>query len=111
MVDSDWTHNGGTDVGGTVTLQMTMWHQGTEKDEVTFEIVDFEFEGTMCVEDTDAFAFTYMEYADMYMYNDDSEESSCAAGFNEEKIKHWLSDLLTLIELWPEPVIDAVGLA
>ena len=108
MVDSDWTHNGGTDVGGTVTLQMTMWHQGTEKDEVTFEIVDFEFEGTMCVEDTDAFAFTYMEYADMYMYNDDSEESSCATGFNEEN-QTLVIGLANLIEPWPEPVIDMIA--
>ena len=80
---------------------MTMWHQGTEKDEVTFEIVDFEFEGTMCVEDTDAFAFTYMEYADMYMYNDDSEESSCATGFNEEN-QTLVIGLANLVEPMPE---------
>ena len=105
MVDSEWTHNGGIDVGGTVTVQMAMWHQGTEKDEVTFEIVDFEFEGTMCVEDTDAFAFTYMEYADMYMYNDDSEESSCATGFTEEN-QTLVIGLANLVEPMPEMSAD-----
>ena len=108
MVDSDWTHNGGTDVGGTVTAQMTMWHQGTDKDEVTFEIVDFEFEGTMCVEDTDAFAFTYMEYADMYMYKDDSGESSCATGFNEEN-QTLVIGLANLVEPMPDMVMDMIA--
>ena len=102
MVDSDWTHNGGTDVGGTVTLQMTMWHQGTEKDEVTFEIVDFEFEGTMCVEDTDAFAFTYMEYADMY------SEEDCVTGFNEEN-QTLVIGLANLVEPMPDMVMDMIA--
>ena len=102
MVDSDWTHYGGTDVGGTVTAQMAMWHEGTDKDEVTFEIVDFEFEGTMCVEDTDAFAFTYMEYADMY------SEEYCVTGFNEEN-QTLVIGLANLVEPMPSMVMDMIA--
>ena len=102
MVDSDWTHNGGIDVGGTVSVQMAMWHQGTDKDEVTFEIVDFEFEGTMCVEDTDAFAYTYMEYADMYF------EESCVTGFTEEN-QTLVIGLDNLVEPMPDMVMDMIA--
>ena len=102
MVDSAWTHTGGTDVGGTISLQMYMPHQGTDKEDVTFEIYDFVFEGTICVEDTDAFAFAYMQYGSM------TSDTYCASGLTSEDVTLVIG-LTNLAEPMPEMVMDMIA--
>ncbi len=103
MVDSEWTHTGGTDVGGTISLQMYMYHQGTDKEDVTFEIDDFNFEGTICVEDTDAFAFDYMVYGPMV------SDTYCASGFNGEDVTLVIGLTNIAEPMMPDMVIDMIA--
>ncbi|MAK42191.1 MAG: hypothetical protein CL997_05855, partial [Euryarchaeota archaeon] len=102
MVDLGWTHAGGTDVGGTISLLMYMYHQGTNEDEVTFELDDFESDVHMCVEDTNDFEYLYMEYGTLY------SEESCVTGLNEEN-QTLVIGLANLAEPMPEMVIDMIA--
>jgi hypothetical protein len=95
----DWSHQGGIDNGGEVTLHMSMWYEGTTAEQVTFEIDDFQFEGTLCVEDTNSFMYDSMLWANL------STGDDCATGFDGEGATLIIT-LINLEEPMPEMVMD-----
>ena len=103
-VDMDWSHLGGVDNGGEVTLRMSMWYEGTTADQVTFEIDDFEFLGTLCVEDTDSFMLDDIRWGTMETTSD-----YCVSGLNGEEGVTLIISLINLEEPMPEMVMDMIA--
>ena len=91
-VDTDWYHQGGVDDGGQVTLHMSMWYEGTTADQVTFEIDEFEFPGTLCVEDTDSFMYESILWGNL------STGDDCVTGLAGEEATLIIT-LANLVEL------------
>ena len=101
-VDTDWSHLGGVDDGGQVTLRSSTWYQVSSSDQVTFEIDNFVFPGNLCIEDTDSFMYESLLWGNI------STGDYCVTGFDTEEATLIIT-LINLVEpIEPMPEIDMV---